>query len=459
LLRYQGNPPQIVPWLAESYEVSDDGRTWTFHLRQGVTFHDGSPFTAEAVHYSFARLLALAKAPSAVFRRMGLTPEKVRAVDTHTVEIQLDQTFGPFKMALPIAAMVNPTVLKAHEENGDWGEKWLAYNDAGSGAYQLVSANPATGYLMQRYPGFWGGWEGKHVEEVEIRVIREQASRILSLMKGDVHMIETLLAADQLEKLERNPRIKVLSEESMRFFLMRMHNQREPFTDHHVRLAFSYAFNYKSFIHDIMKGRVVRNPFPIPRPLWGYPKDLEGYEYNLEKAKAHLAQAKVKIDRPIDILVQAPLEPTVQAALLMQSDLAKLGIELRLVKSVFPAIVASTKTPESTPDMWVHWISTYFVDPENWIGEMYDSGSAGTWKASSWYKNPVVDDLLRRARTLVKQEERAKLYEEACRVVVADAADIWIYNTIEHVPLASKVQGFRFSPVGSGQEFWPVYFA
>lgn len=458
LLRYQGNPPEIVPWLAESHEVTDGGRTWTFHLRRGVTFHDGSALTAEAVHFSFTRLLTLGKAPAGVFKRMGLTPEAIRVVDPYTIEFRLAQPFGPFRVAIPIVSIVNPALIKAHERNGDWAEPWLAQNAAGSGAYRLVKFDQATGFLMERFPGFWGGWRDKHVEEVEIKVMREQSSRTLALMKGDVHMIETLLGPDQLEKLEKQSRLKVTPYESMRFFLLRMHNQREPFTDINVRKAFSHAFNYDSFITDLMKGRVVRNPLPLPRPLWGYPQGVPGYEYDLDKAKAYLAKASVKIARPIEVHVQAPLEPTVQAALLFQSDLAKLGIELKIVKSMFPSIVAATKTLESTPDMWIHWISTYFVDPENWIGEMYDSASGGTWKASSWYKNPQVDALLRQARSIIAQEERAKLYEAACRLVVEDAPDIWVYNTVEYVPLAKTVQGFRFSPVGSGQEFWPVYF-
>lgn len=458
LLRYQGNPPDIVPWLAESYTVSDDGKTWTFHLRRGVNFHDGNELTAEAVRFSFERLLTLGKAPAAIFKRMGLTPEKVRAIDPYTVEIQLDRSFGPFRETLPIVSIVNPALIKANEQDGDWGEKWLALNAAGSGAFQLVKADPATGFTMQRFPGFWRGWEGQHLDTVEVRVMREQSSRVMALMKGDVHYIETLLGPEQLEKLEKHPRVKVSREESMRMFVIRMHNQREPFTDINVRKAFSHAFNYESFITDVMKGRVARNPVPIPRPLWGYPTEIVGYEYNLDKAKACLAQAQVKITRPLEVHVQAPLEPTVQAALLLQSDLAKLGIELRIVKSVFTSIVAATKTPESTPDMWIHWISTYFVDPENWIGEMYDSANGGTWKASSWYKNPQVDTLLRTARGLIDREERAQLYTQACHLLLADAPDLWVYNTFEYVPLAKAVQGFKFCLVGSGQEFWPVYF-
>ena len=458
LLRYQGNPPEVVPWLAETYESTDGGRQWTFQLRRGVKFHDGSELTAEAVHFSFTRLLTLGKAPAGIFKRMGLTPERIRVLSPYTIEFQLEQPFGPFRMAIPIVSIVNPALIKAHEQHGDWAESWLAQHEAGSGAYRLVKFDQATGFLMERFPEFWRGWEGKHVEEVEIKVIREQSSRTLALMKGDVHMIETLLSAEQLEKLEKHPRLKVTPYESMRFFLIRMHNRRAPFTDLNVRKALSHAFNYESFINDLMKGRVVRNPVPLPRPLWGYPKDLPGYAYDLSKAKEYLAKAQVKITRPIEVHVQAPLEPTVQAALLLQSDLAKLGIELKIVKSMFPSIVASTKTVESTPDMWIHWVSTYFVDPENWIGEMYDSANSGSWKASSWYKNPQVDALLTQARSMLEQEERARLYEAACRLIVEEAPDIWVYNTVEYVPLAKTVQGFKFSLVGSGQDFWPVYF-
>ena len=126
LLRYQGNPPELVPWLAETHEATDGGRRWTFHVRRGVKFHDGSELTAKAVHFSFARLLTLGKAPAGIFKRMGLTPENIRVLDPYTVEFQLDQPFGPFRMAIPIVSIVNPTLIKAHEQNGDWAEPWLA---------------------------------------------------------------------------------------------------------------------------------------------------------------------------------------------------------------------------------------------------------------------------------------------------------------------------------------------
>ena len=137
---------------------------------------------------------------------------------------------------------------------------------------------------------------------------------------------------------------------------------------------------------------------------------------------------------------------------MFQADLRKIGINLRIVTNTWAGITAATTQSQTTPDMWVHWVSTYFVDPENWIGQMYDSQFHGTWKASAWYKNDRVDDLLRRARSSLDRAERERLYQEATRIVVADSPDIWVYNTLNLRGLSRRVQGYSFSPVGSGGE-------
>jgi peptide/nickel transport system substrate-binding protein len=156
--------------------------------------------------------------------------------------------------------------------------------------------------------------------------------------------------------------------------------------------------------------------------------------------------------RPIEVHIQTQLEQTNEAAQLFQSDLASVGVNLKIIGDTWPNITTNTAKAETTPDMWIHWVSTYFVDPENWIGQMYDSQFWGTWKASSWYKNPKVDDLLRKARKLVKQEDRAPLYEQATRLIVDDCVDIWVYNTVELRGVSRRVSGYRFCPVGSGGE-------
>ena len=119
---------------------------------------------------------------------------------------------------------------------------------------------------------------------------------------------------------------------------------------------------------------------------------------------------------------------------------------MKIIGRHLPNLTTSAAKAETTPDLWVHWVSTYFVDPENWVGQMYDSQFHGTWKASAWYQNPKVDELLRKARGLIEQAERAPLYEEATRLIVADCPDIWIYNTIELPGLTNRVKGARFLP-------------
>ena len=156
--------------------------------------------------------------------------------------------------------------------------------------------------------------------------------------------------------------------------------------------------------------------------------------------------------RPIEIHMQTPLEQTNQAAQMFQADLQSIGINARIIGDTWPNITTNTAKAETSPDIWIHWVSTYFVDPENWIGQMYDSQFHGTWKASSFYKDPKVDELLRKARGLVKQEERAPLYEEATRLIMADSADIWVYNTVELRGLSNRATHYRFCPAGSGGE-------
>jgi peptide/nickel transport system substrate-binding protein len=458
LYRYEGNPPQLKPWLAESHVVSPDGLTYEFRLRPGAKFHDGSEITAEDVVYSFRRVLALGKAPAGAFKPV-LKAENVTAPDKHSVRFVLDHAYAPFLAAVPIVMVVNPRQVKAHETNTDWGAAWLASNAAGSGAYQLDAATyrPLERVDLKRFDGHFLGWNDnpKAPKEVQILPTRETSTRVLALLKGSVDMTDSYLPTDQVERIQKAKGVHIEKHTSMRVFVLRMNNKKPPLDNVNARKCIAHAFNYDGFINEILKGYAVRNPAPMPNNLWGYPKDVSGYDYDLKRAKAFCDKARAEgapIDRPIEIHTQSQLEQTNQAAQLLQSDLAQIGINLKIISDTWANITTNTGKAESTPDMWVHWVSTYFVDPENWVGQMYDSQFLGTWKASAWYHNPKVDDLLRKARTTTSQAERAPLYEEATRLVVADSPDIWVYNTVEIRGVSDRVKNFSFSPVGSGGE-------
>jgi len=458
LYRYQGNPPELVPWLAESHTVSADGLTWEFKLRAGVKFQDGSDLTAEDVVYSFRRLLAMRRGPSSAFTPI-LTAERVTAPGPLTVRFVLSQAYAPFLSAIPLVAIVNPRAIQPHVVNDDWGAAWLAVNSAGSGAYRVNAANyqVRVSLDLERNPGHFLGFAGNAhpIESVRVRPVMETSTRVLALLRGEIDATDSYLPTDQVERVERNARTRVARDESMRVFTIRLHNGRAPFNNRDARLCFAHAFNYEGFNNVVLRGFVVRNAGPNPNNLWGNPAELPPYTFDLALARRHCDAARaagVDLSRPIEIHIQNELEQTVQAAQMFQADLRRLGVNLRIVPNTWPNITAATGRSETSPDSWIHWVSTYFVDPENWIGQMYDSQFHGTWKASSWYSNPEVDRLLRAARTSLDQAERARLYAEATRIVVQDSPDIWVYNTVNLRGLSRRVQGYSFSPVGSGGE-------
>ena len=458
LYRYSGNPPELKNWLVESESTSEDGLTWTLNLKKGVKFHDGSELTANDVVYSFKRLLALGKGPAGAFQPV-LHAENITTPSSHTVVFKLSQPYAPFKAALPLVAIVNERLVKANEKNGDWGAEWLASNAAASGAYTFDPSNyrPQEVVDMMRNKDHFYGWSDNPnpVEIIRAHTVKETSTRVLAVIKGDIDATDSYLPTDQVERVEKSKLAHVERDESMRTMIIRMNNTKPPFDNLDFRKCMSHTFNYKGFISVILKDFAVRNVGPIPKNLWGAPADLKGYEHDLAKAKEYCDKAKAAgapVDRPVEIHIQSPLAQTTQAAQLLQADARKIGITVNLVASTWAQMTSSATKSDTTPDMWVHWVSTYFVDPENWIGQMYDSQFHGTWKASSWYKNGKVDELLRKARRSMDQNKRKTLYEEASRLVVADAADIWIYNTIQLRGLSNRVKGFKFSPVGSGGE-------
>jgi peptide/nickel transport system substrate-binding protein len=432
LYRYEGNPAKMEPWLATDHTVSADGLTWEFRLRQGVKFHDGSELTAEDVVYSVQRLLGVARAPAAPFLPI-LKPDSVTAADRYTVRFKLAQPYGPFFGMIPMIAIVNPRAIKPNEENGDWGAKWLASNDAGSGAYKLLPASyvPLEKADLDKHDDHFKGWgdNPQPIKRIEWRPAKVTSTRVLALLNGTLDMTDSFLPVDQVERIEKSANAHVAKNVTMRLLVIRMNNTKPPFDNINARRAFAHAFNYSGFIDEIVKGNAIRDPVPIPTNIWGFPKDVTGYDYDLKKAKEYFDKAVAEgapMKRPVELHVQQPLEQTVQAGQLFQSDLATVGINLKLINDTFANLTSISAKADTTPDMWIHWVSAYYLDPDNWIGQMYDSRYHGTWKASCWYKNPQVDELLTKARFTVEQEDRAPMYEQAARLIVADSPDIWI---------------------------------
>jgi peptide/nickel transport system substrate-binding protein len=455
LYRWVDNPPKMIPWLATSHEVSPDGLTWVFKLREGVKFHDGSEMTADDVVYSMERMLATKKGPATLFISI-IEPGTTKAVDKHSVQFKLKEPSAVFLSTVSEILVVNSKLVKKNEKDGDWGQAWLSRNVASTGSYTLKRYDPAVGFVGARFKDHFAEFPKKAFDEIEFRTVLETNTRVLGLIKGDFHGTDGYLPQDQIARLREAQNVQILEQDSMRVFYFIIHNSRPPLNDVHFRRALAYAFDYDGYNKDLMKGAVARNPWPTPGNLWGVPKDVTGYTFDLEKAKAELAKVKAPL-RPIVIGTLAGFSETEQAATLLQNAARKIGIEVKIESNPWPIVQTRMQNEEQMWDLVPLWKSTYYVDPNNWIGEMYAKRYLPL-RNNSYYRNDEVDALLEKALKTNDQAERDKLYQEATRKVVDDAAGIYVYNTRWYGPYSSKVEGIRFCPIGSGQDMRWAYF-
>jgi len=469
LFRWRDNPPVLQPWLAESYKATPDRLRYTVALRKGAKFHDGTEVTSEDVVFSLERLLTLGTGAAAVFAPL-IEPKSTRAVDRYTVEFNLKKPFAPFIGLTHFLHVLNKKVLLRHEKDGDLGSAWfgatgskLGPDGVGTGSFAIEWYSPGEGFDAVRFKDHFWPWNHPHLEKVGYRGVKEISARMLALMKGDFHGELGYTPYEQWEKAVKSPNVQMVQQPSMRLFYFAIHNRKPPMNDVHVRRAICYAFDYEGWIKDMLHDQVDRNIGPVPNPMWGSldPKTEFGYVHDLNKAREELKKAKVDIKKylPIEMNPLAGYANQTNACEVMQACLRKIGITSVLVPKTWPTITQLSRKEETTPLLWANYRSTYYTDPQNWIGEMFDSDRWGSWATSCWYKNPKVDELLHKAVRILEKEEREKLYKEAGRLIVKDAGAVFVHNEKWTGLYNKDVRGFRFCPVGDANEWRWIYWA
>jgi len=449
LVRWSGNPPVLKPWLAEKYEISPDGMEYTFTLRPNIMFHDGSPLTAEDVVFSMERILALKLGAYGLFKGV-IEPGATVAMSPSTVKFKLAKPFAVFMSILAELWIVNSKLVKANDKSGDYGAKWLTTNEAGSGSYRLARFDPAIGFQIRRFEKHFMPSADGSVDVADFRVVLETSSRVLGLEKGEFNTTDGYLPQDQIKRLRGVSGVKIVEEESLRTLYCIVHNKRAPLDDANMRRALSHAFDYDSFINDLLSGSMSRNPGPIPTNLWGAPSDMKGYDYNLEKAKAYLEKVKKPV-RKLNIGLMVGYPQLTAAAQMLQAGCSKLGIETQIISEPWPVIRDKFNDPDRTHDLIPIFRSAYFADPHNWTGALYSTRVIGAGNPS-FYSNPRFDELIDKAVSLTSQPERQALYEEASKIIVEDAGNLFIANTRYYGPFTANVKSVAFCPFGDAQE-------
>ena len=260
-----------VPGLAESWEVAPDGKTWTFHLRKGLVFADGDPLKADAVVYSFQRVLKLQKSPCWLFSDvLGLTEESIAAPDDYTVKIVTNG--APSNVVLTmvgntLSGVLNPRVVKEHEVDGDMGQAWLMDHSAGAGPYNLEEWDRKIKVVLKANENYWRG--APKIKTVILQDIPEPTDQLLLLKKGDIDVAWDL-TAEQANSLKGGPDVSIVTTPGQSDEYVGMNAGWGPFKDVRVRQAVKYAIDYNAIIDKVMTGFAINNQQFLPVGYFGY---------------------------------------------------------------------------------------------------------------------------------------------------------------------------------------------
>ncbi|MDQ1078132.1 ABC transporter substrate-binding protein [Pseudoroseomonas cervicalis] len=451
LVRVEGNPPKPVPHLASSWTISEDGREYVFKLNPAAKFHDGSAVDAEAVVYSFERILRLNRGN--VWMIAGIVrPGSVEAVDAQTVRFRLANAFVPFLQVLPWIWIVNPRQVEANKGSDD-GQSWLRANIAGSGAFAVRRAEPGNLYELERAANGWRQGGGNLTGAIW-KITRETATQRLMVQRGEAQIALDLTSED-MDTLKNRPGLDLVIEPEYRTFQIKMNTRHGPLMDANLRRAISCAFNYQAMLDvagyaDLMKG-------PLPDSIDGFDASLQPWRTDLDRAKQFLAQS-AHPNGGIKLVIThvSGLEQQRRWALILLDSLRALNIELEIRSAIWPDLVASCRSPETLADFFPVYQTANYGDADNLAFAGFHSSRNGNWQ-NPVYSNPKVDALIVQARAETDPAKRRALYAEFQRIVMEDACDIFGVLERRKLALRNNVRGFVFTPVASNApELFPL---
>jgi len=451
LVRYKGNTTEIEPELATSWEQSPDGKEWTFHLQKNVKFHDGTPFNAEAVKFSFDRVLRINQGPAWMFSSI----DHIEAVDESTVKFVLKEPFSAF---LPVLAniwgtgIVSPKAVQDNIKDNDDAKTYLQDHMVGTGPYKFVEWVHGDHITLERNMDYWGGWPektGKPIDKVIIRFITEPATQRLQLEKGDLD-IAMNISVDDLEAVSKEPGMVLVDEPSLMSTYIRFNVVKPPLDNLKVREAIRLALDYDGMINKIMRGHAVQMIGPAAIGLPGHNDQLPLFKQDLPKAKQLLEESGVATPFTLEYVYETGQEDRRMVGELLQANLAELGIKLEIHTLPWESLWGrvSSEDKNETPDLTANGWWPDYADNQNFLYPMYHSSQ---WPPNSlnigFYGNPEVDKLLDEALVETNDNVRLDQYRKAQQLIVNDCPDINLYQKNMTIMLRDWVKGFVFNPI------------
>jgi peptide/nickel transport system substrate-binding protein len=457
LVSYKEENTEVVPGLAESWEVSPDGLTYTFKLRQGVKFHDGSDFNAEAVKFNFDRWMDKnnplhSKEGYEYYNDMfgGYLGDEthviksVDVVDPYTVKFTLNRPLAPFiqNLGMSCFAIASPKALK------EMGPEKFNENPVGTGPFVFKEWKRNDTITLEKNPNYWQPGLPK-LDKLVFKVIPENTARLTALTSGEIDLMDGL-NPDDAQTVKDNKDLQLILRPSMNIGYVGFNVEKKPLDNPKVREAIAYAINKPAIIEAFFAGLGEPAVNAMPPSIWGWNGDIKDREFNLDKAKQLLAEAGYPNGFKIKFWampVPRPYMPDgVKIAEAIQQDLKKIGVEAEIVTMEWATYLDKTKKGEQEMFM-LGWTGDN-GDPDNFLATLFDKNNIGGNNRSRW-ANEEAHQLLMKAQSATSKEERTELYKKVQEIMFKEVPVVPLAHSTPALAAKANVINYKPHPKGS----------
>ena len=452
-----------VPALADSWTVSEDGKTITFKMREGVKFHSGNAVTAQDAEYSLRRAVILNKTPSFILTQFGFTADNVGdtiVADGNRLSITTDQRYATSFvlncLTSTIGSIVDSKVVMEHETEGDMGNEWLRTNTAGSGAYTLGSWKPNESVTLVSNPDFFRG--APAMERVVVRNIQESSTQRLLLERGDIDVARNLNPED-IAGITGADGIAVDSELRGRLMYISMNQKNEILSNPKVVEALKYLIDYKGMQDSFLNGQYTVHQAFLPRTYLGEIADVP-FSLDVAKAKALLAEAGYPDGFEIGIVVREAQE-RIEIAQSIQNTFGQAGIKVNITVGTGKQILGVYRAREH--DIYVGAWGPDYPDPNTNAGTFAfnpdNTDAAGATGLLAWrnaWSIPAMSDATLAAVVENDRDTRAAMYEAIQRDHQQVSPFAVMFQKIEQTGRADNVQGLSLGGAITAVSYWTV---